>query len=190
MNVKKVVSIVLVVMIIFALVLFTGRLVAVHQVYKILDLENSDIYYDISCHDLKKLKGDPEDVAYNVCDTSIDQYYYKSVFMDKAAKICYDAAPNVIAYEVVVKNLTDKEGQVLFAKTTKLCKERIGKIPHYKENIKKKANVWAGEISVPCAKYGVTINMPETKDFEWCYKDGEFTLRVSDPVDSLYRSDV
>ena len=159
-------------------------MVANHD-YKVLDIENTEIYYGINLKKLTEEKGKPQTTMKNVGDEPATIYQYKGSYLGKEAVIRYTANTNgkIKIYGVEISGLADEEGKVIANDTYQLC---VGNIKNrkYKKNIYEKNNRVIGKISVSCAKYGLPLSHPdESKEFEWWYKKGVFELSVSNPTD-------
>ncbi len=167
--------------IILLLVLLILNMSKKHKAYRVLDIENSNIYFGMSVDQLREERGEPEQIDKNVCDTPADEYIYHEEYLGHKAKIAYRANPKLAGYLAVVHNIDKKQGEQLFDETEARIKERIGNIKIDEEMVSKKGDKMEGKIHISCQIYGLTfINANGGKYFHWSYKNGKFTFSISE----------
>lgn len=177
---KKVTYLILILLLLIVLTIMVMKLSEIHKVYRLIDPEDPKIYYGMTVDQLKKIKGDPQNIIYNIGDTLTDKYIYEEIYMGKPAEVGYYMNPNLEEYSLIITNLTEKEGEEVFDKTAELCKKLLSKTTINDNKIVKGSKKKEGKISVSCSKYGLALNSSnEGRTFEWKYKDGEFNLSVT-----------
>ncbi|MGL4485119.1 MAG: hypothetical protein ACRCUS_09230 [Anaerovoracaceae bacterium] len=179
-TIKTAIIILAVVVFIFA----AAKMYASYKAYNLIDLEDPNIYCGMTFKDLQEYKGSPK-TKERYADTGLEEFTYEGEYKGFPAQITYSGKSKIDSIFVEIKSLTGKQGKEVFAYTKEICRSQARFGQKYKEKLIDNRNFMKGFISIPCAKYGVQLDIEQTKEFRWQYERGTFTLAISNPVGAI-----